>query len=133
MVIFQILRTTQYGPLPTQHGIIHLLEHGVFQDGYPLHHAQVNWTEEGALSDRQILARYWANPKYFFQRQPINLIEKYFGAEVAFYFAFLGHLIFILWWAAGLGLFCFVYGLMTLTSPQNYRRFVQFKVSITEE
>ncbi|KAK9753018.1 Calcium-activated chloride channel [Popillia japonica] len=97
--------------------------HEKIMDGYPLHHAQVNWTEEGALSDRQILARYWANPKYFFQRQPINLIEKYFGAEVAFYFAFLGHLIFILWWAAGLGLFCFVYGLMTLTSPQNYRSF----------
>ncbi|GJQ85109.1 hypothetical protein Trydic_g20241 [Trypoxylus dichotomus] len=119
MVVFQMLRVTKYGSKPTQHGILSLLENAVFTDAFPLHDPHYEWTEKGKLSDRQILTKYWANPECFIKHQPLNLIVKYFGAEVAFYFAFLKHLVMVLLAASIVGLACFLYGLVTMGTAEN--------------
>lgn len=124
MVVFQILRGSKFGPSAAKHGIVHLLEKGFFMSAYPLHDEMVEWTELGKLSDRQILSKYWANATSFFKHQPLNLIEKYFGAEVSFYFAFLKHYSLTLWWASAFGLLCFLYGVITISSVENHLRWV---------
>ncbi|CAH1967963.1 unnamed protein product [Acanthoscelides obtectus] len=85
----------------------------------PIHDGEHKWTETGRLNDRQLLARYWGSTKCWYKCQPHHTIERYFGTEYAFYFAWLGFYIKMLIPAAALGLICFTFGLSTC----NYKYF----------
>lgn len=54
--------------------------------------------------DRQLLIDHWGSWKCLFKFQPINEIEQYFGAKVAFYFAWIGN---ILRFNSLINFFCF--------------------------
>jgi hypothetical protein len=60
----------------------------------------------------------WANPKKIFSKQPINLINEYFGEKLGFYFAWLGFYTSSLIMPSILGLLVFLYGCITLASDQ---------------
>lgn len=95
-----------FGSKKYQRGIANLIYDGVFETAFPLHDGSAEWTNEGPLNDRQVkiiteifnnqffflqlLAKYWSNLKCWYKEQPLDLIERYFGPEAAFYFAFLG-------------------------------------------
>nr|CAI5850015.1 unnamed protein product [Callosobruchus analis] len=90
----------------------------------PIHDGGHEWTETGHLNDRQLLARYWGNAKCWYKCQPLHTIERYFGTEYAFYFAWLGFYIKMLIPATALGVICVIFGAVTCDSPYfNYRSY----------
>jgi len=56
--------------------------------------------------------------KKWIKYQPLDAIKEYFGVKVALYFAWLGFYTKMLVPAAILGVFCFIFGLMTLFTDQ---------------
>nr|CAH7749348.1 unnamed protein product [Callosobruchus chinensis] len=90
----------------------------------PIHDGGHEWTETGDLNDRQLLARYWGNARCWYKCQPLHTIERYFGTEYAFYFAWLGFYIKMLIPASALGIICVVFGAFTCDSSYfNYRSY----------
>jgi uncharacterized membrane protein (UPF0182 family) len=61
-----------------------------------------------------MLLKYWANFSVWYKEQPLNLIEKYYGTEVAFYFAWLGFYNKMLIPATVVGVICFLTSLIRL-------------------
>lgn len=59
----------------------------------------------------QLLSRYWLGIQNFFKIQPLNAIEKYFGPEMAFLYAYLGLTTEMQIVASILGLLFFVVGI----------------------
>ncbi|KAK9880345.1 hypothetical protein WA026_010230 [Henosepilachna vigintioctopunctata] len=74
-------------------GLNKMIKSGYIKDAFPLHDGVWQWTEarQQYLNDRQILSKYWANFGALYKAQPINLVEKYFGTNVAFFFAWFEH------------------------------------------
>lgn len=68
--------------------------------------------------------KYWARYSMLFKYQPLDLINKYYGPEVAFYFAFLGFYNRMLIPVAILGAFAFAYGAITYDSAKNSLRYL---------
>lgn len=69
---------------------------------------------------KKLLAEYWANIRMWYKLQPITLIEKYFGTEVALYFAYFGFYNKLLLVASIVGLLCFVCGLISTQLMEYY-------------
>ncbi|KAL3277529.1 hypothetical protein HHI36_012874 [Cryptolaemus montrouzieri] len=71
------------------YGIDKMIKLGFIKDAFPLHDGPWQWAEEKQenLNDRQILSKYWANFSMWYKEQPINLVSKYFGTDMAFFFA----------------------------------------------
>ena len=96
-------------------GIEKLIDLKVFIRSYPLHetynkHEDIEPFNE---TDRQLLWDHWGNPrKKFFSIQPINLIRKYFGEKLGFYFAWLGFYTFSLILPSIIGLIVFILGVV---------------------
>ncbi|KAJ8918004.1 hypothetical protein NQ315_011457 [Exocentrus adspersus] len=121
MVLYKILCRTKFGVDRSAYGIDKLLKEKVFADAFPLHEGPREWSENGPLTDRQLLCRFWGSPRCWYKAQPMNLIEKYYGTELAFYFAWLGLYIRMLMPLAAASLLCVVYGLVTLGTSENAR------------
>nr|XP_023016297.1 anoctamin-6-like [Leptinotarsa decemlineata] len=119
-IVYRILSAVQFGPSPDDKGFQLLIQENFIIDAYPLHDSSYEWTEEGPLSDRQLLARYWANLRCFYCYQPLNLIERYYGAEVGFYFAWIGFYTQTLIVASFTSLVCFIIGLILYEYDTNY-------------
>ncbi|XP_071051514.1 anoctamin-3-like isoform X2 [Onthophagus taurus] len=84
-----VMERTSYGSSEYEEGLDNLLESKNFVDAYPLHDGPAEWTTSGPLNDRQILARYWASWWMICKFQPLHIIYKYYGSEVAFHYAWL--------------------------------------------
>ncbi|KAF2902281.1 hypothetical protein ILUMI_03902 [Ignelater luminosus] len=110
MIVHMLLSRAVFGDKCNEHGIEKLKQRGTFIAAYPLHSGQWEWTVRGPLNDRQLLARYWARLKKWYRLQPLSVVEKYYGPEVAFYFAFLGFYNKMLIPASIVGFLCFVFG-----------------------
>ena len=61
----------------------------------------------------------------WYKEQPLNLIEKYYGTEVAFYFAWLGLYNFMLIPASAIGVFSFLMSVIYLVSSHDDRMYVK--------
>ncbi|XP_074029186.1 anoctamin-4 isoform X2 [Leptinotarsa decemlineata] len=119
MIVYKMLCRTKFGNRRDQYGIPKLLKEKVFLSAYPLHDGPYEWTEFGKLTDRQLLVKFWGNIHCWYKEQPIILIEKYFGTEFAFYFAWLGFYVKMLMPMAILSVLCILYGAATITTSQN--------------
>lgn len=91
--ICELLSAVKYGTGETERGIESLLVKGLITAMYPLHDGRLqydDWDYDEDLNDRTLLAKYWADLYYFYKFQPIDMVKKYFGLDIAFYFAFMG-------------------------------------------
>ncbi|XP_076854660.1 anoctamin-5b isoform X2 [Brachyhypopomus gauderio] len=95
-------------------GIKRLLNNGTYTSAYPLHDCCYWEMSEDCESERHHLYRHWARFLCFYKQQPLNLIRKYYGEKIGIYFAWLGFYTEMLFFAALVGVICFVYGLLTI-------------------
>ncbi|RXN05125.1 anoctamin-5-like isoform X1 [Labeo rohita] len=96
-------------------GIKRLLNNSTYTSAYPLHDCQY-WKKAQDMqceSERYHLYRYWARFLCFYKEQPLNLIKKYYGEKIGIYFAWLGFYTEMLFFAAVMGVICFVYGVLS--------------------
>ncbi|KAI4872191.1 hypothetical protein NFI96_031019 [Prochilodus magdalenae] len=96
-------------------GIKRLLNNGTYTSAFPLHDCRY-WTKSrdpNCESERFNLYQYWARFFRFYKEQPLNLIRKYYGEKIGIYFAWLGFYTEMLFYAAVVGLVCFIYGAAT--------------------
>ncbi|XP_029909661.1 anoctamin-5 isoform X3 [Myripristis murdjan] len=101
-------------------GIKRLLNNGTYTSAFPLHDCRY-WTRSRDLnceSERYNLYKYWARFLCFFKEQPLNLIRKYYGEKIGIYFAWLGFYTEMLFFAAVVGVICFIYGLLTYSENE---------------
>ncbi|XP_058237542.1 anoctamin-5b isoform X1 [Hemibagrus wyckioides] len=96
-------------------GIKRLLSNGTYTSAYPLHDCRYWKRSKDAQceSERFHLYKYWARFLCFYKEQPLNLIRKYYGEKIGIYFAWLGFYTEMLFFAAVMGVICFVYGLLS--------------------
>ncbi|KAB0405585.1 hypothetical protein E2I00_006273 [Balaenoptera physalus] len=66
------------------------------------------------VNERYTLCQNWARFSYFYKEQPFNLIRDYYGEKIGIYFVFLGFYTEMLFFAAIVGLACFIYGLLSM-------------------
>ncbi|XP_068912483.1 anoctamin-4-like isoform X2 [Tenebrio molitor] len=90
LIIHKVLSKNPYGDQRHEYGIEKLINKKIFDSAFPLHDGPHEWTQEGPLNDRQLLTKYWSSLKCWYKQQPLDLIEKYYGPETSFYFAWLG-------------------------------------------
>ncbi|KAB5565639.1 hypothetical protein PHYPO_G00243890 [Pangasianodon hypophthalmus] len=96
-------------------GIKRLLNNGTYTSAFPLHDCRY-WTrsrDPNCENERYSLYRNWARFLRFYKEQPLNLIRRYYGEKIGIYFAWLGFYTEMLFYAALVGLICFIYGLAT--------------------
>ncbi|KAM9496203.1 anoctamin-5 [Clarias gariepinus] len=96
-------------------GIKRLLNNGTYTSAFPLHDCSY-WTKSqdpNCENERYSLYRYWAQFFRFYKEQPLNLVRRYYGEKIGIYFAWLGFYTEMLFYAALVGLICFIYGLAT--------------------
>ncbi|XP_051975312.1 anoctamin-5-like [Xyrauchen texanus] len=96
-------------------GIKRLLNNGTYTAAFPLHDCKY-WTrsrDPSCESERYSLYKFWARFSHCYKEQPLNLIRKYYGEKISIYFAWLGYYTEMLFYAAIVGLFCFIYGFAT--------------------
>ncbi|KAL1516169.1 hypothetical protein ABEB36_000088 [Hypothenemus hampei] len=121
MVVNQILRRVVWGDRQSEYGLHRLIKYKILTDAFPLHDGNYQWTTTGPLNDRQLLAMYWGSFSCWHKKQPLNLIDKYFGTEYALYFAWVGMYIKYLIPAAVLSTLVLLYGFFTMYTDLNYQ------------
>ncbi|XP_015460721.3 anoctamin-5 isoform X1 [Astyanax mexicanus] len=96
-------------------GIKRLLSNSTYTSAYPLHDCRYWKKADQTLceSERYHLYKHWARFLCFYKEQPLNLIRKYYGEKIGIYFAWLGFYTEMLFFAAVVGVICFVYGLLS--------------------
>ncbi|CAD5209879.1 unnamed protein product [Bursaphelenchus okinawaensis] len=91
-------------------GIERLISENVYHCCFPLHES-FHYSDQDEIvdmNDREVLYRYWTKITNFISAQPLDLIKKYFGSKISFYFAWLGFYTRSLMYMAAIGvLFCF--------------------------
>ena len=78
-----------------------------------------HWTQGTYRTEdnlRGILRSEWTALKNLLRYQPLDQIKDYFGVKIALYFAWLGFYTHTLIYASVVGLLCFLYGVVTLSS-----------------
>nr|XP_022900381.1 anoctamin-6-like [Onthophagus taurus] len=112
MLLYLLMTKTWFDEKVNDYGVDKLLSKGIFAAAYPIHDGSYYWTQQGPLSERQLLVKYWANFSYFYKNQPLNLIEKYFGTKIAIYFAFMDFYTKCLAAAAAIGVIFYIAGFL---------------------
>lgn len=98
-------------------GIERLVRNNTYSAAYPIHEEldksmkSVNFS---TCSDRQLLYETWVKLKNLIKYQPLDLIQKYYGTKIAFYFAWLGFYTRCLYPVSLLGILCVIYGLWSM-------------------
>ncbi|XP_078239213.1 anoctamin-5 isoform X6 [Pogona vitticeps] len=122
-IVFYILTRCPYGTEEgkKKFGIKRLLNNGTYAAAYPLHDCQY-WRKANdpkCENERYTLYREWARFPRFFKEQPLDLIRKYYGERIGIYFAWLGFYTEMLFFAALVGLICFLYGAFTMNENMS--------------
>ncbi|KAK3526787.1 hypothetical protein QTP70_033567 [Hemibagrus guttatus] len=96
-------------------GIKRLLNNGTYTAAFPVHDCRY-WKssrDPNCENVRYSLYQNWARFLRFYKEQPLHLIRRYYGEKIGIYFAWLGFYTEMLFYAALVGLICFIYGLAT--------------------
>ncbi|KAG8438346.1 hypothetical protein GDO86_008870 [Hymenochirus boettgeri] len=100
-------------------GIKRLLNNGTYLSAYPLHDCQYWKKTDEKNCERFTLYKQWARFGRFYKEQPLDLIRKYYGEKIGIYFAWLGFYTEMLFLAAVVGFFCFLYGWVTMDESMS--------------
>ena len=114
-IIEFILKRKKLSPDPLDDfafGIDRALNEEVYTAAYPLHDGYVGDGE----SMRDKLSHEWSSIKKLFKFQPLDAVRDYFGVKVALYFAWLGFYTNLLIFPSVVGMICFIYGLINLST-----------------
>ncbi|KAF2896722.1 hypothetical protein ILUMI_09451 [Ignelater luminosus] len=90
--IHEKVNRAKFGIKSEEFGIDEMILKGIITAAYPLHEGSAESKQQQSRSDRQNLTSLWAKSSWYSQRQPLRLVNKYFGPEIAFYFAWMGYL-----------------------------------------
>ncbi|CAG9856606.1 unnamed protein product [Phyllotreta striolata] len=114
-ILYQILESTEFGDGAFDYSLTKLAEKDIITDSYPLHDGPLNYHFDefdrmsiSSYNDRELLYRYWASFRVWKYEVPLDLIKKYYGPEMAFYFHWLEYLILMLCPMAVLGTVVFL-------------------------
>nr|NP_001086810.1 anoctamin 5 L homeolog [Xenopus laevis]AAH77486.1 Tmem16e-prov protein [Xenopus laevis] len=115
-IVYYILSRCHYGEEEgkKKFGIKRLLNNGSYLDAYPLHDCRYWKKTDERSCERYTLYSHWAKFTRFYKEQPLDLIRKYYGEKIGIYFAWLGFYTEMLFYAAVVGFFCFLYGWITM-------------------
>ncbi|XP_047245852.1 anoctamin-4-like isoform X2 [Girardinichthys multiradiatus] len=117
-IIHHILQRVKYEEGKNKMGLNRLLTNNSYEAAFPLHegsyHSKNSIRTHGAENHRHLLYECWAWWGVWYKYQPLDLIRRYFGEKIGLYFAWLGWYTGMLFPAAVVGLFVFLYGVFTL-------------------
>ncbi|CAG9769416.1 unnamed protein product [Ceutorhynchus assimilis] len=120
MIVDKVLQNARYGSKDTEFGLSNLISMGIVETGYPLHDGSI---EQDGMNIRSKLYRHWSNLRVTHMEQPLDLIFRYFGNEVAFYFAWFDYFNIMLVLPSILGALVVLAGLIyvALANPAEVR------------
>ena len=110
-----LLKRTRFSDDPEDDfafGVTKLIHEGSVEACYPLHDGDLHTPG----SQRKLLYDEWASVSKFWKYQPLDAIRDYYGVKIGLYFAWLGFYTFMLVPPSLVGIACFIYGLITLSS-----------------
>ncbi|XP_032444774.1 anoctamin-4 isoform X2 [Xiphophorus hellerii] len=117
-VVHHILQRVKYEEGKNKMGLNRLLTNTSYEAAFPIHegsyHSKNSIRTHGAENQRHLLYECWAWWGVWYKYQPLDLIRRYFGEKIGLYFAWLGWYTGMLFPAAVVGLFVFLYGVFTL-------------------
>uniref|UniRef100_A0AAY4BWG8 Anoctamin n=1 Tax=Denticeps clupeoides TaxID=299321 RepID=A0AAY4BWG8_9TELE len=111
-------------------GIKRLLSNGTYTSAFPLHDCRY-WKkarESRCENERHLLYKHWARFLTFYKEQPLNLIRKYYGEKIGIYFAWLGFYTEMLFFAAVMGVICFLYGVLSYEDNVSSKEICDSKI-----
>nr|XP_042715706.1 anoctamin-4 isoform X1 [Chrysemys picta bellii] len=121
-IVHHILQRVKYEEGKNKIGLNRLLTNGSYEAAFPLHEGSYRSKNSirthGAENHRHLLYECWASWGVWYKYQPLDLVRRYFGEKIGLYFAWLGWYTGMLFPAAFIGLFVFLYGVTTLNHCQ---------------
>ncbi|XP_073940318.1 anoctamin-4 isoform X3 [Castor canadensis] len=121
-IVHHILQRIKYEEGKNKIGLNRLLTNGSYEAAFPLHEGSYRSKNSirthGAVNHRHLLYECWASWGVWYKYQPLDLVRRYFGEKIGLYFAWLGWYTGMLFPAAFIGLFVFLYGVTTLDHCQ---------------
>ncbi|XP_072779367.1 anoctamin-4 isoform X3 [Taeniopygia guttata] len=121
-IVHHILQRVKYEEGKNKIGLNRLLSNGSYEAAFPLHEGSYRSKNSikthGAENHRHLLYECWASWGVWYKYQPLDLVRRYFGEKIGLYFAWLGWYTGMLFPAAFIGLFVFLYGVTTLNHCQ---------------
>ncbi|GAB5574139.1 anoctamin-4 isoform X4 [Prionailurus iriomotensis] len=121
-IVHHILQRIKYEEGKNKIGLNRLLTNGSYEAAFPLHEGSYRSKNSirthGAENHRHLLYECWASWGVWYKYQPLDLVRRYFGEKIGLYFAWLGWYTGMLFPAAFIGLFVFLYGVITLDHCQ---------------
>ncbi|XP_037616622.1 anoctamin-4-like [Sebastes umbrosus] len=128
-IVHHILQRVKYEEGKNKMGLNRLLSNSSYEAAFPLHegsyHSKNSFRTHGAENHRHLLYECWAWWGVWYKYQPLDLIRRYFGEKIGLYFAWLGWYTGMLFPAALVGVFVFLYGLFTLEHCQVSKEICQ--------
>ncbi|XP_063303296.1 anoctamin-4 isoform X1 [Pelobates fuscus] len=128
-IVHHILQRVKYEEGKNKIGLNRLLTNCTYEAAFPLHEGSYRSKNSikthGAENHRHLLFEYWASWRVWYKYQPLDLVRRYFGEKIGLYFAWLGWYTGMLFPAAIIGLFVFLYGMFTLDNCQVSREICQ--------
>ncbi|KAM9705183.1 anoctamin-4-like isoform 2-T2 [Menidia menidia] len=128
-IVHHVLQRVKYEEGKNKMGLNRLLTNNSYEAAFPLHegsyHSKNPVRTHGAENHRHLLYECWAWWGVWYKYQPLDLIRRYFGEKIGLYFAWLGWYTGMLFPAALVGLFVFLYGIFTLEHCQVSKEICQ--------
>ncbi|KAJ8962055.1 hypothetical protein NQ314_005838 [Rhamnusium bicolor] len=116
IIVHKLLENANFGDDISEKGISQLIRVRLVETAYPLHDGRVDNDLLAYDHDRQLLFHHWSNFGVWYKEMPLDMIQKYFGCEIAFYFAWLEFFNHMLLSAALLGGFVVILNIILVMS-----------------
>ncbi|KAM9570381.1 anoctamin-4-like isoform 3-T4 [Salvelinus alpinus] len=133
-IVHHVLQRTKYEDGKSKMGVNRLLGNGTYEAAFPPHEGGYRSRHpietHGAQNHRHLLYERWARWGMWYKYQPLDLIRRYFGEKIGLYFAWLGWYTGMLIPAALMGLFVFLYGLLTMDTSQVSKEICEANTTI---